>query len=602
MSRRRRVASRLLASVLAVGAAAGGVTCASADAPTPQTASSDAPGRPWGATTKADASSDEREERDAPSKPAPTITQSVTIAPPPPPAEPMPATAGLVDSAGPAGMKKEAIAEARRQAETESKASSSQRVSAAAMTGDSDRIAPPPADQGGTFVHAGTNPFIDTRTDNLSTFAVDVDTGSFTFARRFLKQGNLPPDSAVRVEEWVNAMHYGYAAPPKSQTVPFSIHVAGAPSPIARGKHLVRVALQGKQVSTAERGPTHLVFLVDISGSMEAHDKLPLAKDAMHKMVDGLRSDDSIALVTYAGATGIVLPTTSLREKARIHAAIDRLSSGGGTNMGSGMELAYREAAKQLGGGRSARVVVLSDGDANIGRTSHQDILKSVKGYVSEGVMMSTVGFGTGNYNDHLMEQLANAGNGAYTYIDSQKTAERFFVHELNGMLETIAQDVKIQVEWNADVVARYRLVGYENRDIADVDFRNDKKDAGEIGAGHAVTALYELELTSTSPSGPLGTVRVRAKQPRGTRADEHTVSIAASVIHDRPGDLDADARTAAAVALAAEILRRSPYAEGRTLSEAAALLREAATGPWAAERLELARDLVRIEPRLAAR
>jgi Ca-activated chloride channel family protein len=397
-------------------------------------------------------------------------------------------------------------------------------------------------------------------------------------------------------------MHYAYAAPPKSQAVPFAIHVAGAPSPIARGKHLVRVALQGKQVTTAERGPTHLVFLVDVSGSMKAHDKLPLAKDAMHKMVDGLRADDSIALVTYAGSTGVVLPTTSLREKARIHAAIDRLSSGGGTNMGSGMELAYREAAKQLGGGRSARVVVLSDGDANIGRTSHQEILKSVKGYVSEGVMMSTVGFGTGNYNDHLMEQLANAGNGAYTYIDSAKTAERFFVHELNGTLETIAQDVKIQVEWNTDVVSRYRLVGYENRDVADVDFRNDKKDAGEIGAGHAVTALYEVELTSPSPSGPLGTVRVRAKQPRGSRADEHSVAIAPSVIQDRPGDLDDDARAAAAVALAAEVLRRSPYAEGRTLSEAAALLREAATGPHAAERLELARDLLRVEPRLASR
>jgi Ca-activated chloride channel homolog len=592
-----RAHARLLASVLAISTASV-VGCASAEAPAAE----------------------------------PSSSSSLSPSPPPPPAPaggdaPRAVEEATADAAGPTtaarapapepaatreSARRDAIAVAKQAAqaaaagrtknEAESKAMPHAvgKKDKALMPSDDDRVAP--ADQGGTFVHAGTNPFIETASDALSTFAVDVDTGSFTFARRYLKQGDLPPDAAVRVEEWVNAMHYSYAAPPKAQAVPFAIHVAGAPSPIARGKHLVRVALQGKQVTTAERGPTHLVFLVDVSGSMEAHDKLPLAKDAMHKMVDGLRADDSIALVTYAGSTGVVLPTTSLREKARIHAAIDRLSSGGGTNMGSGMELAYREAAKQLGGGRSARVVVLSDGDANIGRTSHQAILSSVKGYVSEGVMMSTVGFGTGNYNDHLMEQLANAGNGAYTYIDSAKTAERFFVHELNGTLETIAQDVKIQVEWNSDVVSRYRLVGYENRDIADVDFRNDKKDAGEIGAGHAVTALYEVELTSTSPSGPLGTVRVRAKQPRGSRADEHSVAITPSVIQDRPGDLDDDARAAAAVALAAEVLRRSPYAEGRTLSEAAALLREAATGPHAAERLELARDLLRVEPRLAAR
>lgn len=239
---------------------------------------------------------------------------------------------------------------------------------AEAPLADSERPA-----QGGTFVHAGTNPFIDTASDALSTFAIDVDTGSFTFARRYLRGGNLPPDAAVRVEEWVNAMHYSYAEPAKSSSVPFAVHVSGAASPIAKGKHLVRVALQGKKVSKAERGPTHLVFLVDVSGSMEAADKLPLARKAMHMMVDELRDDDSIALVTYAGSTGIVLPTTSIKNKSAIHGAIDNLRSGGGTNMSSGMELAYREAQKQLGGGRSARVIVLSDGDANIGRTSHRD-------------------------------------------------------------------------------------------------------------------------------------------------------------------------------------------------------------------------------------
>ena len=521
--------------------------------------------------------------------------------PPPPPAPPMTTSMPRpLEEVGVAG-----VVGAGRAAPHAGKSDSARDVAKTTRSADAfGQLETAPADKGGTFVHAGTNPFIDTGADALSTFAVDVDTGSFTFARRFLKQGNLPPDAAVRVEEWVNAMHYSYASPAKIAAMPFSVHIDGAASPIARGKHVVRVALQAKKVSKAERGPTHLVFLVDVSGSMSAADKLPLAAKAMHMMVDELRDDDSIALVTYAGSTGIVLPATSIKNKKVIHAAIDNLRSGGGTGMSSGMELAYREAQKQLGGGRSARVVVLSDGDANIGRTSHTEMLKAIKGYVSEGVMMSTVGFGTGNYNDHLMEQLSNAGNGNYTYIDSEKTAERFFVHELDGTLETVAQDVKIQVEWKKDVVARYRLIGYENRDIADNDFRNDKKDAGEIGAGHAVTALYELELVapSSTPYTDLGTVRVRAKKPRGTKAEELAVVIPAAVLKENARDLDDDAQTAVAVALAAEILRHSPYAEGRTLSEAAELLRGAAHGPHAAERLELASELVAVEPRLARR
>lgn len=458
------------------------------------------------------------------------------------------------------------------------------------------------AKTGGTFVHAGTNPFIDTAKDALSTFAIDVDTGSFSFARRYLKQGNLPPDAAVRVEEWVNAMHYSYGGPAKEAAVPFAVHVAAAPSPISKGKHLVRVALQGKQVSRAERQPTNLVFLVDVSGSMSDPDKLPLAKDALRLLVNQLREDDSVAIVTYAGATNIVLPATSAQNKSKIMSGIDALNSGGGTNMGSGMELAYREATKGLGGGRSARVMVLSDGDANIGRTGHEEMLKAIRGYVSEGVMMSTVGFGTGNYNDHLMEQLADAGNGNYSYIDSLKTAEKVFVTGLQGTLEVIAQDVKIQVEWNKEIVSSYRLLGYENRDIADKDFRNDKKDAGEVGAGHAVTALYEVELTTRTPTLDLGMVRVRAKKPRGTKAEELVYAISPRALADSALKLDNDAIAASATALAAEILRGSPYAEGRTLSEAAELLMGAAVGPFADERKELAKELLLVEPRLARR
>lgn len=456
--------------------------------------------------------------------------------------------------------------------------------------------------EGGTFVHAGTNPFIDTARDALSTFAIDVDTGSFTFARRFLKEGNLPPDAAVRVEEWVNAMHYSYETPAKDAKVPFAVHVAAAPSPITKGKHVVRVALKGKEVSRAERQPTNLVFLVDVSGSMQEADKLPLARESLKMLVNQLREDDQVAIVTYAGETRIALPTTSAMNKTAIFKGIDSLTSGGGTNMGSGMELAYREATKGLGGGRSARVMVLSDGDANIGTVGHEEMLKSIRGYVSEGVMMSTVGFGTGNYNDHLMEQLADAGNGNYSYIDSAKTAQKVFVEAIDGTLEVIAQDVKIQVEWNKDAVKSYRLLGYENRDVADKDFRNDKKDAGEIGAGHTVTALYEVELFSPTAKDDLGTVRIRAKKPRGTKAEEIAVAMPRTMMKDSALALDDDAIAASAVALAAEILRGSPYAEGRTLSEAAELLMGAAVGKHAAERKELARELLLVEPRLARR
>ncbi|MBM4281365.1 MAG: DUF3520 domain-containing protein [Deltaproteobacteria bacterium] len=508
----------------------------------------------------------------------------------PPSSPPMPASIAPPPSASVALRGPSAVGDQR-------KAEPPRRGAVGDVLTDVDRVT-----EGGTFVHAGTNPFVLTAVDHLSTFAADVDTGSFTFARRFLRQGQQPPPAAVRVEEWVNALGYTYDAPTNAGSVPFVVHAAGAPSPLSPGKHVVRVALKGREVSRHERAPTSLVFLVDVSGSMSEPDKLPLAQEALHLLVNQLREDDAVGLATYAGATRLVLPLTTARSKSQIHAAIDALQSGGGTDMGSGMEMAYREATKGLGGGRSARVIVLSDGDANIGNVGYDDILRSVKGYVSEGVMLSTVGLGTGNYNDHLMEQLADAGNGNYSYIDSLKTAEKTFVQNLEGTLETIAQDVKIQVEWNKDVVSSYRLLGYENRDVVDEDFRNDKKDAGEIGAGHAVTALYEVELAQAAPRGDLGVVRVRAKAPRGTRADELVAPIPAAALRARADDLDDDGRAAVAVALAAEILRGSPYASGHDLADAAALLESAARGRFAEERRELAAELRRVAPVLARR
>jgi Ca-activated chloride channel family protein len=454
------------------------------------------------------------------------------------------------------------------------------------MSTEAAPLDPPAPATGGTFRHAGTNPLVHTREDALSTFGIDVDTGSWRYARRFLKMGRAPDPSSVRVEEWVNALHYDYASPTGDA---FAIAVDAAPSPFTRWHHVVRVALQGRRVPTDARKPAHVTFLVDVSGSMDADDKLPWARDAILTSIDAMRSDDTVAIATYAGDTRLALAATKATDKDAIRAAVRTLQSGGGTNMGSGMELAYREANKHLGSERSARVIVLSDGDANIGRTGHAQILTSIAGYVSEGVTMSTVGFGTGNYNDHLMEQLADTGNGTYTYIGDRETLQRVFADELTQTLEVIAQDAKIQVEWNPATVATYRLLGYENRDIADADFRNDKKDAGEIGAGHAVTAMYEVRLVDPTrpPDAPLGTVRVRHKIPRHTKAAETSRAMDASLVSD--GRLDANAQAALGMALAAEILRGSEHARGLTLMDAATLLRASAVGPHAAERLEAA-------------
>lgn len=432
------------------------------------------------------------------------------------------------------------------------------------------------------------NGLVDASMDRFSTFAIDVDTGSYTLGRRFLEGGTVPDAGAVRVEEWINAFHYSYPDPASEH--PFSIHMEAAP--LAKQTQILRIGVQGKRVAKAERDPVHLTFLVDVSGSMQGADRLPLAQESLALLVDELGPRDSVSLVTYAGSTGVILPATAVREenKGKIKRAIFDLASGGGTNMGSGMELAYREAGKMLGEKGISRVMVLSDGDANIGRTSFQDMLRSIKGYVSEGVTLSTVGFGTGNYRDQLMEQLADAGNGNYSYVGSKKDAQRIFVDGLTGTLQVIAKDTKIQVEMNPDVVASYRLIGYENRDIADRDFRNDKVDAGEIGAGHTVTALYEVTLKEDLPTADIATVRVRYKQPHGTKATEVARAFPAAALRRDMSELSTDGRFAAGVALTAEVFRHSPHMArlGIDIGDAFRLLESGAVGPHASERQEL--------------
>lgn len=434
-------------------------------------------------------------------------------------------------------------------------------------------------DYGATRINAWTL----TDADHLSTFAVDVDTASYTLGRRKLLSGELPPSDSVRVEEWLNYFRYRYAQPEAGQLL--AVHLDAAPSPFSPGKHLLRVGVQGRTLDLSERKAAHLTFLVDVSGSMQGADRLPLAKRALRMLVDQLHDGDTVALVTYAGNVRLVLPHTGMEQKAKIHQAIEDLSAGGSTAMGSGIELAYQQALKVLDGKSVSRVIILSDGDANVGRTSHQSILETIRGHVQEGVTVTTVGFGMGNYKSALMEQLADKGNGNHFYVDSLLAARRIFVEQLGGTLQVIAQDVKLQVDFDPAQVNAYRLVGYENRDIADRDFRNDKVDAGEIGSGHTVTALYEVDLKAGAGEGFV-TVRVRAKAPRGTTANEKAFVFPQSHLAANFDDASSDLRFATAVMGAAEIFRRSPHAAEWSYAQVMTLAR-AATPAGNAERQE---------------
>lgn len=418
------------------------------------------------------------------------------------------------------------------------------------------------------------NPWTATAEDRFSTFAADVDTASYTQMRRFITGNTLPPPASVRVEEYVNYFNYQYA-PPKEGA--FAVHLEGAPSPFTAGRHLLKIGVKGKVISKSERKPAHLVFLVDTSGSMSSEDKLPLAQETLKVLVNNLNENDTLALVTYAGSVRDVLPPTSANDRAKIFAAIDQLQSGGGTAMGDGMELAYKHAVKQVSSRSVSRVIVLTDGDTNIGQNqSANAMLGSIKNHVAEGVTLTMVGFGMGNYRDSLMEKLADAGNGNCFYVDSMKEARRVFQEKLAGTLEVIAKDVKLQVEFNPEAVASYRLLGYENRDIADKDFRNDKVDAGEIGAGHTVTALYEVQLTGGSPE-KIATVRVRAKEPSGSEAKEQAFNFGRDRINESLQSASADLRFAASVAGTADILRGNPQSESFSLAAMEQLAKGAA-------------------------
>jgi Ca-activated chloride channel family protein len=342
------------------------------------------------------------------------------------------------------------------------------------------------------FRDYGTNPFIDTEDDALSTFGLDVDTASYAVMRRFLTDGHLPEPDAIRPEELVNYFDYGDAPPRRGD---FAIHAEGAPSPFGEGEgyYLLRFHLRGRELDTAERRPARLTFVVDTSGSMARENRLGLVQEALGLLLDQLREDDRVAIVAYGSRAHVVLDATADRE--RVRRALSQLAPGGSTNAEEGLRLGYELAGRERRRGTINRVILCSDGVANAGATSAATILERVAAYAGRGVELTTVGFGMGNFNDVLLEQLADRGNGRYAYVDTLDEARRIFVENLTGTLQTIAAEARVQVEFQPEAVSRYRLVGYENRDIADRRFRDDTVDAGEIGAGHAVTALYEIKL-----------------------------------------------------------------------------------------------------------
>ena len=331
------------------------------------------------------------------------------------------------------------------------------------------------------------NPF----NDPLSTFSIDVDAASYSNVRRFLNHGQMPPKDAVRIEEMVNYFNYDYDQPKGDD--PFSINTELASSPWNKDHKLVHIGLQGKDISMDNLPPSNLVFLLDVSGSMSAANKLPLLKSAFGLLIDKLRPQDKVAIVVYAGAAGEVLPSTSASDKDKILDALDNLSAGGSTAGGAGINLAYKIAKQNFVKNGNNRVILATDGDFNVGASSNESMEELIEQKRDEGVFLTVLGFGMGNYKDSKMEILADKGNGNYAYIDNILEAQKVLVHEFGGTLFTIAKDVKIQVEFNPAKVQAYRLVGYENRILAPEDFNNDKKDAGELGAGHTVTAPYEI-------------------------------------------------------------------------------------------------------------
>jgi len=434
------------------------------------------------------------------------------------------------------------------------------------------------------------NEFLPVTARPLSTFSIDVDTASYANVRRFFDQGRLPPPDAVRIEEMVNYFRYDY--PPPEDEVPFSVNMEVAQCPWSAQHRLLRIGLKGREIERDQRGPSNLVFLLDVSGSMADQNKLPLVKQAMRLLLDELGEDDRVAIVTYASNAGLRLESTCASDKGKILDAIDSLSAGGSTHGSAGIQLAYEQDGQHFVEEGTNRVILTTDGDLNVGITDDDELVKLIQEKAKSGVFLTVLGFGTGNLKDSKMEKLADHGNGTYAYVDNLREARKVLVEQISGSLVTIAKDVKIQIEFNPAEVDSYRLIGYENRILAARDFDDDKKDAGEIGAGHTVTALYELvpageqpaldeggpmlkyqrvpekpaaELTDQAQSGELLTLRLRYKEPDGN--ESKLLEFVAKDSGKRFGEASPDFQFAAAVASFGMVLRGSQYAGDLTLA-----------------------------------
>ncbi|NLT41783.1 MAG: DUF3520 domain-containing protein [Anaerolineae bacterium] len=416
------------------------------------------------------------------------------------------------------------------------------------------------------FENYGVNPFIDTEDDHFSTFALDVDTGSYTVGRSYINQGYLPPKDSVRVEEYVNYFRQDYDFPAAGDA--FAIYLDGAPIPFSQTERyeVMRVGIQGYAVSNEEREDVHLTFVVDVSGSMDMENRLGLVKRSLQLLVNQLRPTDTVAIVVYGDDARAILDPTSGEEKETINKAIQRLVAEGSTNAEAGLRLAYQVAAKADTGEGLNRVILCSDGVANVGQTGADSILKEIEEYAADGITLTTVGFGMENYNDVLMEQLADKGNGFYAYVDTFNEARRLFLDNLTSTLQVIAKDAKIQVDFNPEVVARYRLIGFENRAIEDEEFRDDTVDAGEIGAGHSVTALYEIKLHPDT-EGTMATVYMRWADPNTDEVTEINREFGTADMDEAFDEASPRFQWSVIVGEAAEILRESYWAQGSTLA-----------------------------------
>jgi Ca-activated chloride channel homolog len=424
---------------------------------------------------------------------------------------------------------------------------------------------PTPADN--FFQGYGVNPFVDAREDHLSTFALDADTAAYTVMRSYVEQGNLPPAEAVRVEEYVNYFNQGY---PNPENVAFGIYADGAPSPFQQdGTVILRFGVQGYQVPESQRKPATLTFVIDVSGSMADGNRLEMVKQSLQYLVDRLKPDDSVGIVVYSTEARLLLPVTSGSQRDTILNAIYSLRPEDSTNAEAGLKLGYSLAMQAFRAGTINRVILCSDGVANVGLTGPEAIMAEVHGYVAEGITLTTVGIGMGNFNDVLLEQLADSGNGNYAYVDTVEEARRIFVDNLTSTLQVIALDAKIQVDFNPDAVACYRLIGYENRAVADQDFRNDSVDAGEIGAGHSATALYAVQLRP-GQQGRIATVQLRWKDPDSHEVKEINGNFNTWDLAQRFEDTSSRYQLAVTVMQYAEILRGSPWAYNIPLSQVA--------------------------------